>query len=254
MNRLTIAAFAMTFLAGCSAAAPIATPAPTRESTASPVPTARPTVVPTASAAPTPTPSPTPSPTGPSLLPADAALKPGTYFGDIEGMRITLTIPAAGWYSYSDHCCVIYTENGDNSGALLFLDGDIDSVYAHACHSEGTEIEFGPTVDDLANALRSVKDFEVTGPTEVTLSGFQGKRVGLTVPLDVNVNDPTCDNGEYRLNEGRHYQRAGQTDDNWILDVNGQRYVPTFSTTTQTPADVLQQVEQIRDSLVIEPN
>lgn len=47
--------------------------------------------------------------------------------------------------------------------------------YARACHSSGTEFEFGPTVDELADALVSLQDFEVSEPIEVTLSGFHGK-------------------------------------------------------------------------------
>jgi hypothetical protein len=38
----------------------------------------------------------------------------------------------------------------------------------------------------------------------------------------------------------------------WILDVGGQRQVLTFSTTPNTPADLVEQLEQIRDSIVIE--
>ena len=90
-------------------------------------------------------------------------------------------------------------------------------------------------------------------PTDVTLSGFHGKRVMVTVPMDVDVTNPDCYQGNYSLTPGRYYQAAGQTDDNWILDIDGERMTPTFATTPNTPADVLEQVEQIRDSLVIEP-
>lgn len=145
------------------------------------------------------------------------------------------------------------TQGGDSDGAIIFFCCDITSLYAEACDSAGTEFEFGPTVDDLANALVSLQDLEVSEPTDVTLSGFHGKRVMVTVPLDVDVTNPDCDGGNYSLTPGRYYQAPGQTDDNWILDVDGKRMVPTFATTTKTPADVLEQVEQIRDSLVIEP-
>jgi hypothetical protein len=67
------------------------------------------------------------------------------------------------------------------------------------------------------------------------------------------VTYPDCYEGNYSLFPGRHYQAAGQTDDTWILDVDGQRMVPTFATTPDTPEDVLEEVQQIRDSLVIEP-
>lgn len=241
-------------LSGCSGAPLAATPAPTRAPTPSPAPTAGPSATPGISASPRATATPSPSPTeqaGPRELPPPGALKPGTYFGDSEGTRYTFTVPA-GWINYSDHCCTIYTRE-DTTGAAAFLEGDIDSLYARACHWSGTEFTFGPTVDDLANALVSLPDFEVSEPAEVTLSGFHGKRVAVTVPMDVDTGNPDCDNSEYHLNGGRYYQAAGQTDDFWILDVDGQRMTPAFSRHAHTAPEVLEQLEQIRDSLVIEP-
>jgi len=178
-------------------------------------------------------------------------LSPGTYFGDSDGTRYTFTVPA-GWMSYSDSCCTIFTGD-DSDGAAAFLEGDYPSLYARACHWSGTKFEYGPAVDDLANALVSLQDFEVTEPVDVTLSGFKGKRVKITVPRDVDLANADCDNGEYHLNEGRYYQAAGQTDDNWILDVAGKRLVPVFSTSADISPDILEEVEQIRDSLVIKP-
>ena len=232
MHRSTLATavVVLCILAGCGGVAPTASPAVSA--------TQSPAVSPPAQGA------------ARALPPG--AMEPGTYFGEADGTRYTFTVPAPGWSNYPESgCCVIF-EGGDADGAIIFFAGDIASLYARACESSGTEFKFGPTVDDLAAALGSLQDFEVSAPTNVTLSGFQGKRVKVTVPLDVNVGNPACDEGNYSLTPGRHYQAAGQTDDNWILDVGGKRLVPTFATTTKTPADVLAQVEQIRDSLVIE--
>lgn len=250
MKRLTVAiALVICIVSGCSTAAPTAAPTPTRAPT--PGPTATPTAAPTFAPTVAPTASPAVTPEGSKKL-LGKALQPGTYFGDFEGYRFTFTIPDSGWNNYSESgCCTIYA-GGDAGGAIIFFTGDITELYAKACDSAGTEFEFGPTVDDLANALVSLEDFEVSQPTDVTLSGYHGKRVMVTVPTDIDVNNPDCDQGEYHLNPGRYYQAAGQTDDNWILDVNGKRMVPTFATTPNTPADLLEQVEQIRNSLVIE--
>jgi hypothetical protein len=244
MNRptLAIATLTISILSGCSGAAPAPIPTSTRAPTPSPAPTASPAV----------RPAPSLSPPGARELPPDA-MEPGTYFGEFEGTRYTFSIPDAEWNNYPENgCCTIFT-GGDTDGAIIFFEGDYTSLYARACHSAGTEFEFGPTVDDLANALLSLQDFEVSEPTDVVLSGFLGKRVRLTVPMDVDVTDSDCYEGNYSLFPGRHYQAAGQTDDIWILDVNGDRMVPTFATTQDTTADVLEQVEQIRNSLVIEP-
>jgi hypothetical protein len=91
-------------------------------------------------------------------------------------------------------------------------------------------------VDELATALTSLEDFESTEPSVVALNGYEGKRVALTVP-DVDVRSTDCDQGKYSLSSNRWYQSAGQTDDLWILEVDGQRLVLPFATTPNTPAD-----------------
>ena len=80
-------------------------------------------------------------------------------------------------------------------------------LYRRACDSSGTEFDPGPSVDDLANALASLEDFEATAPADVTVSGYEGKRVALTVPMDADVDPATephsasCDGGAYSLCE-----------------------------------------------------
>src|SRR4051794_16591456 len=239
MNRSTLATAVLVagILAGCGA---------------SPVVTANTTATPDATTNPEGSLTPSSGAPGSARPLPSAAIQPGTYVGEDDGTRFTFTIPAAGWSNYPEAgCCVIFA-GGDSDGAIIFLGGDITSLYARACKSSGTEFRFGPTVDDLAKALASLQDFEVSAPTDVTLSGFKGERVKVTVPNGVDVSDPACDQGGYSSMPGRHYQVAGQTDDSWILDVGGRRLVPTFATTTQTPAALLAQVDQIRDSLVIE--
>jgi len=177
----------------------------------------------------------------------------GTYTGVYEGTRFTFTVPDSGWTSYADTgCCVIF-QGEDEVGAQMFLGGDITSLYADACESAGTEFEPGPSVDDLVAALTSLKGFESTEPADVTLNGYEGKRVALTVPADVDVRSSDCHDSKYSLWSGRWYQTAGQTDDLWILDVDGQRHVLTFSTALDTPADLVEKLEQIRDSIQMEP-
>jgi len=241
MSRFTRAmAIVVSVLAGCSSAAPRVTSIPTQGPAASLPATSGPGPTPITSAQ-----------VGARELP-DGALERGTYFGEFDGIRFTFEVPDAGWVGYAEHACCVILKGGDAEGATIFFSGDITELYARACDSSGTEIEFGPTVDDLAEAMASLKDFEVTGPTDVTLSGYHGKRVALKVPLGIDVHDPDCFGGSYWLTPTRYYQAPGQIDDNWILDIAGKRMVPTFSTTPKTPADVLEQVERIRDSLTIE--
>ena len=132
-------------------------------------------------------------------------------------------------------------------------------LYRRACDWTGTGFEPGPSVDDLANALVSLEDFETTAPVDVTVSGYEGKRVALTVPMDADVDpaaDPhsaSCHGGKFSLSSDRWYQSTGQSDDMWILDVDGERQLVVASNTQFTPNVVRAQLEAMVASLEIEP-
>ena len=198
----------------------------------------------------TPSPSPTPAP---SQL-TDGAVEPGRYFLDSDGYRYTFTVPESGWTFNADFVAVT---QGEDSEIAIFWPSwfaeDVESLYRRACESSGTEFDPGPSVDDLANALASLEDFESTAPADVTVSGYDGKRVALTVPMDVDVNSPACDKQNYTLSTGRWYQAPGQTDDMYILDVDGERHLVVVSNSPGTPTDVNAQLDAMMESLDIEP-
>lgn len=201
-------------------------------------------------AAPSPTPSPTPAP---SPL-TEGAIEPGRYFTDVGGYRFTFTVPESGWTFIADFVAVT---QGEDSEVAVFWPSwtaeEMSSLYRRACESSGTEFATGSSVDDLANALASLEDFESTAPTDVTVSGYDGKRVALTVPMDVDVNSPACYRDNYNLSEDRWYQAPGQTDDMWILDLDGDRQTVVVSNTPGTPTKVNAQLEAMMESLEIEP-
>jgi hypothetical protein len=196
-------------------------------------------------------PSPTPSPTqAPSKL-TGGAVEPGRYFYEVDGFRYTFTIPESGW-TFDPAAGGVY-QGEDSELAIFWPGGDMTDLYRRACVSSGTEFDPGPSVEDLANALASLEDFEVTAPADVTVSGYEGKRVAVTVPMDVNVNSPACHGENYRLSPGRWYQAPGQTDDMRILDLDGERQTIVVSNTPATPADVAAQLEAMVASMEIEP-
>jgi len=259
MFRFVTAALMIGVLSGCAGAA--ATPAPASTAGLTAAPTADPTVgsatttVPTSpTLAPTsgPTASPEPTPDGPTELPVDGHVEPGQYFGEFEGYKFLVTVPNAGW-TWTREYESFHQGHQHSDFAIFRPGGAMTTLYAEACESEGSEFEFGPTVDDLANALVSLEDFEVSEPTEVTLGGYQGKQVTVTVPMDADVGNPECDDG-YSLLPGHSYEVAGQADDIWIIDMDGTRIVPTIATGPETPADIVEQAKAMRESLVLEPN
>jgi hypothetical protein len=208
-------------------------------------------------------------------------------------LRITYQVPKEGW-------------NGTWFGATKYLEGDADgftglsittvtNLVTDACRDH-TPLDppVGPTVDDLATALSQLTPFEITAPpTDVTMFGYQGKHLELTVPDTLTVTGAApgnpggknvaeftdCVEGELYswfspINEHRGggsmssgllghsmdsrgafnaYQTPGQTEEFWILDVDGTRVVLVkFDSPMSPPADLAQR-DAIFDSIRIEP-
>ena len=210
---------------------------------------------PSPSATPTTTPNPTPAPTPAVSELTEGPIEPGQYFIDFGEHRFTLTVPDAGW-NFDSQAGGIY--QGEDPELAVFWPGGLDTgigtLYRRACDSPGTEFDPGPSAGDMADGIASLEDFEVTAPADVTVSGYEGKRVVLTVPLDVDVRNPACNQSNYSMSTGRWFQAAGQTDDIRILDLDGERQLTVTSTTPNTPSDVAAQLDAMMASLVIEPN
>ena len=195
-----------------------------------------------------PTPSPTPAPT--ALQAGD--LMPGRYFTDSQGYRYTFTIPVTGWVALDPSTLHFgsLTNNPPDEGYFAVW-GELPTLFSNACQWAGTTITPGPTVDDLANAIEGLSGFQSSTPTGVTVSGYQGKRLQVTVPSDVNF--ASCENAQYHLWDGRWYQGVGQVDDIRILDLNGDRqhfftsYLPATSQQTKS------QLDQVAQSVEIAP-
>ena len=180
-------------------------------------------------------PSPTPTPTPPEL--SSTTTEPGTYLLNTQGLPAgtyhlpegtTLTMPA-GWGG-REGFRVSKNENPADPVAFTNVgfwiwDDDFDTVYLDACQWLDGAITppVGPTVDDLANALASQAQHGDAVPVDVTLDGYSGKMIELTVPSDIDFAD--CDRGEFRSWHGRYHQGPGQVDQLYILDVEGQRVV-----------------------------
>lgn len=148
---------------------------------------------------------------------------PGTYYIDeVEGTatpRIFVTL-GDGWTNFGDKIIGI-----DGGGDARF--GRADRVYADACHaSEGFHPGPVTTLDGLVTALTEQQGWaDVTTPTDVTVSGYAGKRFQRTAPADktgCNTNDAPF----------RSWETDGGAVDYWwyqprdtesllVLDVNG---------------------------------
>ena len=130
----------------------------------------------------------------------------------------------------------------------------VGNVYAEPCRWAGTLLDppIDPSVDGLVAGLASQKGRHATAPTDVTLDGFTGKYIELTVPARIDLAN--CDEGEFRTwvdpMGGARNLEAGQRDLLWIVDVDGTRLVIDAAlgpdTTQQDRADRIRMVESIR--------
>ena len=167
-----------------------------------------------------------------------------------EGVRVTLALPdgwvRGGWL----------VNNGlDDRTELTAIQvwAVTGNSYTDPCNWTESELDppLGPTVDDLATALENQLTREATS-SDVTLDGYAGTLVKMTVPTDVDfIRD--CDQAQFRSWDGRYHQGPGQQDDVYILDVEGFRLVIDVLSYPGSPAEDLERLQQMLDTIQIEP-
>jgi hypothetical protein len=196
-------------------------------------------------------------------------LEPGRYFIDPDGddttpLRVTYQVAAEGWGSW------IGAMKSPRDGHTAVTITTVPNLVTDGCRDH-TPLDppVGPTVDDLATALSRLAPFEVTAPpTDVTLLGYQGKHLALTVPVDLRVDSGAenfhdfadCLDGELHSwistnNEGSFsgYEAPGHTEEFWILDVQGTRLVLVKDASPNMPAQDIAERDAIFDTIRIEP-
>jgi hypothetical protein len=197
-----------------------------------------------------PTATATPS-AGARSLPASSELAAGTYTmpARFTPVAFNFTVPA-GWSSSEDY---FVNKDFDGPGEVGFAAWEITHVFGDGCHTEGTVVEVGSTVDDLATALASGQaGRETSGPTDVTFAGDPAKRVELFLPADWdNADCPLVRNWPETGGspDGGWRARPGQTDVVYVLDVGGERVVISTWHLPGAPETDLAELEQILASV-----
>jgi len=123
------------------------------------------------------------------------------------------------------------------------IGGQIDSLYSDPCNASGAgDVEVGTTVDELVGAFAEQTAYEVSAPTDVTLAGYSGTRLDLTLPSDLDTS--TCRYEYFFPWEGSAYsQGPGNLWHLWILDVDGSRVVVTTHDFEGTPAEEREEMQ-----------
>ena len=179
-------------------------------------------------------------------------------------LRITVTIPAAGWYADSGVGALHKGDGGDPPEAALlgwsWQAGTEFYVYGDPCRWAATTPDTpATTVDQIVTALAAQASRDASAPEDVTVGGYVGKRITLHVP-----NDPEaiadCDEdtfasygtGDTAKRPSRYHQGPGQVDELWVLDVNGVVAIIDVMYRPSTSAALVEEVRAIAESATFE--
>ena len=213
-----------------------------------------------------------PAPTYPANVmdvPDFSPLEVETYFVEpvATDMQVFYTIPAEGWMSWTG-AFKFGPETDGPSSVVAFGILNVTNVVQDGCTGHVAVVPpVGPTVDDMATALAALSPFVLTKPpSDVTVDGFRGKHLQLTVPdLELGGSgDDTeftdCTDGELwsyigkPLSFANHaYSHPGQSEEIWLLDVDGTRVmIGTFTSPGSSEGDIAE-LRSILDSIDIVP-
>jgi hypothetical protein len=187
----------------------------------------------------------TPIPTPVPLLKGQVPLPAGRYRLDPSlPMNVTVQVPA-GW---SGDTWVVVGPNGNaapNGMAIRFYVAQ--DLYANPLSPNDGVMSpaVGPSVDDLVNAMVNHPDWTTTGPTAITIDGFAGKVVHVTLPAATSDKTPFYLSVDASGGQVWGWA-AGQLFDIYVVDVGGKRLViDAFHYPNTTAADVAAQTAVI---------
>jgi len=209
----------------------------------------------------TPTPTATASPTQAAGLPEGPfALTDGSV--GTGGVPATVTIPGPGWHGEPDSGVLCKgadecADPPDGAGMIGPWFGEF-YVYGDPCEwSTTTPDEPATTVDELVSALTNQASRDASAPVDVTLGGYEGKFITLHVPEDADF--AACDRGYFGSwavpgdpTPSRYHQGPGQIDLLWIVDLDGVLTVMDASHYDQTPANDVDELRAIVESMTFE--
>jgi hypothetical protein len=204
-------------------------------------------------------------------LEPEAALEPGAYFIDPDldpdtPLRVMYEVPVEGWSRWIG--AVKFAEPDPSHVAVSIT--TVANLVRHGCRDHSwAEPPVGASVADLATALADLPPFRVTSPPEdVTVDGYDGKHLELTVPnLPLAGDDHRftgCIGGHLKswvgaidtAEEGDAfygYTGPGYREEFWILDVEGTRLMIASGRSPGSPPEDLAELGAIINSIRIEP-
>lgn len=205
-------------------------------------------------------PTPTPSPLGLPFGDVELPLEPGASYTTRDPflVRVTFTAPA-GWVGRLGAEFMAFTNpTGRHAPAYGVTFGIFDKVAADPCQFERGFKNALPasSVDALVTALTGVPGLDASTPIDVTVDGYAGKQLTLTAPasFDGCTVSPTGEYAVWQLGDDTNNPfKAGQRDQLWILDVDGQRLVIDLPEALDQSAQERADAQAVFDSIQIAP-
>lgn len=191
-----------------------------------------------------------------SPLPSEAGteLTAGRYALEDFPAAITFSVPEleapAVWFACSPSAVEQAVCSETTPGAFTAVTFQIvDNVVAGCSDQETAELQdppVGSSVDDLVTAISSLEGYEATEPTDITVSGFQGKEFTLTAVR--HACGATWATADRITGMG-----SGEANLLRIVDVDGVRVLIAGAYPGSTPDPHLGLIQEVMDSVQIAP-
>ena len=177
------------------------------------------------------------------------------------GIGITLTQPS-DWSGETDSWAMETGPSGfdrpDGAGIIAFVVDEKFYVYRDPCKWSSTRPGTpATTVDELVAALSNQRLRDPSAPENVSVDGFSGKKIMLTVPNEAVWRD--CDRHHFATlgvageDPALWAQGRGEIDEVWIFDVDGRMALLEAGYYAGTPQFRVDEVHAILDSMRFEP-
>jgi len=201
------------------------------------------------------------SPAGGIANAAIGTLAPGTYRlgedgspGAPDPARLIVTVPAR--WSYDG---ILYRDTSLTDG-IAFTPWEVIGTAVDPCTNHTLKTPTPPAgvdgIDELVAALTHQPGIAAKPPTAVTIDGYAGTMVEITLTPDVDIT--TCPGGGFFVwaspaDDFRFVQGNEETNRIWILNVGGERYSFLARIPKGVPADELAELDSVVRSIQIEP-
>jgi hypothetical protein len=213
-----------------------------------------------------------------------APLDPGTYFIDPDldpstPLRVVYEVTFEGWSMWIGAAKFAEERTTCSSSGCPGLPSHVgvsittvSNLVRHGCRDHSwADPPVGPSVDDLATALADLAPFRVTSPPkDVTIDGYGGKNLELTVPDLPVEGDPGDDRRFTGCVDGKLMSWVGAIDTEpgdayygytgpdyreefWILDVDGTRLMIVAERSPGSARKDIAEQRAILESIQIEP-